>query len=173
MASYNAHRHYHLRNGSRLRKVHFRFCRLLLNEARQPAPAPGKRNAPLGPSGFGWAGWDSRVNRLRGTSAIIHYDQDSFVADAVKHRWQPSLAAFRKADFLALEQFFHWMPRLRSRRQMLRQVIITSKIANAITVANTVMIVANERTYITPCCKARNILFPCTEKHETPATTPG
>ena len=26
---------------------HFRFCRLLLNEARQPAPAPGKRNAPL------------------------------------------------------------------------------------------------------------------------------
>ena len=50
------------------------------------------------------------MNRLRGTSAIIHYDQDSFVADAVKHRWQPSLAAFRKADFLALEQFFHWMP---------------------------------------------------------------
>ena len=148
MASYNAHRHHHLRNGSRLRKVHFRFCRLLLNEARQPAPAPGKRNAPLGPSGFGWAGWDSRVNRLRGTSAIIHHDQDRFVADAVKHRWQPSLAAFRKA-------------------------IITSKIANAITVANTVMIVANERTYITPCCKARNILFPCTEKHETPATTPG
>src|SRR6516164_7233174 len=76
----------------------------------------------------------------------IHHDQDSFVADAVKHRWRPSLAAFRKVDFLALEQFFHWMPRLRSRRQMLRQVIITSKIANAITVANTVMIVANERT---------------------------
>ena len=40
----------------------------------------------------------------------IHHDQDSFVADAVKHRWRPSLAAFRKVDFLALEQFFHWMP---------------------------------------------------------------
>jgi len=40
--------------------------------------------------------------------------------------------------------------RLRSSRQMLRQAIITSKTANAIAVATTVMIVANESTYITP-----------------------
>jgi hypothetical protein len=43
---------------------------------------------------------------------------------------------------------------------MLRQAIITSKTANAIVVANTVMIVANERTYITPYSNVRNMLFP-------------
>src|SRR5215472_15965289 len=46
---------------------------------------------------------------------------------------------------------------------MLRQAIITSKTANAIAVANTVIIVANERTYITPCSNVRNTLFPWTE----------
>src|SRR5215510_7651026 len=39
---------------------------------------------------------------------------------------------------------------------MLRQAIITSKTANAIAVVNTVIIVANERTYITPCSNVRN-----------------
>src|SRR5215831_7344634 len=43
---------------------------------------------------------------------------------------------------------------------MLRQAIITSKTANAIAVANTVIIVANERTYITPYANVRNTLFP-------------
>ena len=43
---------------------------------------------------------------------------------------------------------------------MLRQVNITSKAANAIAVANTVMIVANERTYITLYSNVRNMLFP-------------
>jgi hypothetical protein len=47
---------------------------------------------------------------------------------------------------------------------MLRQAIITSKTANAIAVANTVIIVANERTYITPYANVRNTLFPWTEK---------
>src|SRR6516225_7682811 len=47
---------------------------------------------------------------------------------------------------------------------MLRQAIITSKTANAIAVANTVLIVANERTYITPYANVRNTLFPWTEK---------
>jgi hypothetical protein len=47
---------------------------------------------------------------------------------------------------------------------MLRQAIITSKTANAIAVANTAMIVANERTYITPYANVRNTLFPWTEK---------
>src|SRR6516165_7742286 len=56
------------------------------------------------------------------------------------------------------------MIRLRSSRQMLRQAIITSKTANAIAVANTVIIVANERTYITPYSNVRNTLFPWTEK---------
>src|SRR5262249_3814219 len=38
-----------------------------LNEARPPAPAPGKRNAPLGPSGpFGVLAVGFAVNRLRG-----------------------------------------------------------------------------------------------------------
>src|SRR5262249_103416 len=46
---------------------------------------------------------------------------------------------------------------------MLRQAIITSKTANAIAVANTVIIVANERTYITPYSNVRNTLFPWTE----------
>src|SRR5262249_39916523 len=59
-----------------------------------------------------------------------------------------------------LERFFHGMLRLRSSRQMLRQAIITSKTANAIAVANTVIIVANERTYITPYANVRNTLFP-------------
>src|SRR5262249_56747580 len=63
-----------------------------------------------------------------------------------------------------LEQCFHGMLRLRSSRQMLRQAIITSKTANAIAVANTVIIVANERTYITPYANVRNTLFPWTEK---------
>src|SRR5262245_54947745 len=63
-----------------------------------------------------------------------------------------------------LEGFFHGMLRLRSSRQMLRQAIITSKTANAIAVANTAMIVANERTYITPYANVRNTLFPWTEK---------
>src|SRR5215813_14614669 len=54
--------------------------------------------------------------------------------------------------------------RLRSSRQMLRQAIITSTTANAIAVANTVIIVANERTYITPYANVRNMLFPWTEK---------
>src|SRR6516164_9571447 len=63
-----------------------------------------------------------------------------------------------------LERFFHGMLRLRSSRQMLRQAIITSKTANAIAVANTAMIVANERTYITPYANVRNTLFPWTEK---------
>src|SRR5262249_36869222 len=63
-----------------------------------------------------------------------------------------------------LERFFHGLLRLRSSRQMLRQAIITSKTANAIAVANTVMIVANERTYITPYSNVRNTLFPWTEK---------
>jgi hypothetical protein len=61
---------------------------------------------------------------------------------------------------LALERFFHGMLCLRSRRQMLRQAIITSKTANAIVVANTVIIVANERTYITPYSNVRNMLSP-------------
>ena len=65
-----------------------------------------------------------------------------------------SLAASAKYNFPAsvrpLEQFFHGMLRLRSSRQMLRQAIITTQTANAIAVAKTVMIVANERTYITP-----------------------
>jgi len=56
------------------------------------------------------------------------------------------------------------MLRLRSSRQMLRQAIIASKTANAIAVANTAMIVANERTYITPYANVRNTLFPWTEK---------
>jgi hypothetical protein len=43
---------------------------------------------------------------------------------------------------------------------MLRQAIIMSKTANAIVVANTVIIVANERTYITPYSNVRNMLFP-------------
>jgi len=47
---------------------------------------------------------------------------------------------------------------------MLRQVIITSKTANAIVVANTVIIVANERTYITPYSSVRNMLFAWMEK---------
>ena len=47
---------------------------------------------------------------------------------------------------------------------MLRQAIITSKTANAIVVANTVIIVANERTYITPYANVRNMLFAWTEK---------
>jgi len=59
---------------------------------------------------------------------------------------------------------FHGMLRLRSSRQMLRQAIITSKTANAIAVANTAMIVANERTYITPYANVRNMLFAWTEK---------
>src|SRR5262249_37236711 len=63
-----------------------------------------------------------------------------------------------------LGRFFHGMLRLRSSRQMLRQAIITSKAANAIVVANTVIIVANERTYITPYANVRNMLFPWTEK---------
>ena len=63
-----------------------------------------------------------------------------------------------------LEQCFHGMHHLRSSRQMLRQAIITSKTANAIVVANTVIIVANERTYITPYANVRNMLFPWTEK---------
>src|SRR6516165_2686157 len=63
-----------------------------------------------------------------------------------------------------LEQFFHGLLRLRSSRQMLRQAIITSKTANAIVVANTMIIVANERTYITPYANVRNMLFPWTEK---------
>src|SRR5215472_4267068 len=63
-----------------------------------------------------------------------------------------------------LERFFHGLLRLRSSRQMLRQAIITSKTANAIAVGNTVMIVANERTYITPYSNVRNTLFPWTEK---------
>src|SRR5215468_1725718 len=57
-----------------------------------------------------------------------------------------------------LEQCFHGMLRLRRSRQMLRQAIITSKTANAIVVANTVIIVANERTYITPYSNVRNML---------------
>ena len=56
------------------------------------------------------------------------------------------------------------MLRLRSRRHMLRQAIIMRKTANAIAVANTVIIVANERTYITPYANVRNTLFPWTEK---------
>src|SRR5215472_14876998 len=64
----------------------------------------------------------------------------------------------------ALEQCFHGMLRLRSSRQMLRQAIITSKTANAIAVANTAMIVANERTYITPYANVRNMPFAWTEK---------
>src|SRR5262245_64788451 len=63
-----------------------------------------------------------------------------------------------------LERFFRGMLRLRSSRQMLRQAIITSKTANAIAVANTVIIVANERTYITPYSNVSNMLFPRTEK---------
>src|SRR5215472_18707973 len=63
-----------------------------------------------------------------------------------------------------LEWFFHGMLRLRNSRQMLRQAIITSKTANAIVVANTVIIVANARTYITPYANVRNTLFPWTEK---------
>ena len=47
---------------------------------------------------------------------------------------------------------------------MLRQATITSKPANAITVANAAMIVANERTYITPYSNARNTIGPWTEK---------
>jgi hypothetical protein len=47
---------------------------------------------------------------------------------------------------------------------MLRQAIITSKTINVIAVANTVIIVANERTYITPYSNVRNTLFPWTEK---------
>ena len=39
---------------------------------------------------------------------------------------------------------------------MLRQAIITSKTANAIVVANTVIIVANERTYITPYANVKS-----------------
>jgi len=54
---------------------------------------------------------------------------------------------------------------------MLRQAIIMSKTANAIAVANTVIIVANERTYITPYANVRNTLFPWTEK--APASTFG
>jgi hypothetical protein len=38
----------------------------------------------------------------------------------------------------------------RNSHQMLRQAIITSKTTNAVALANAVMIVANERTYITP-----------------------
>ena len=44
---------------------------------------------------------------------------------------------------------------------MLRQAIITSKTANAIAVANTAIIVANERTYITPYPNAKNMLSQC------------
>ena len=47
---------------------------------------------------------------------------------------------------------------------MLRQAIITSKTANAIAVANTVIIVVNEKTYMTPYANVRNTLFPWTEK---------
>src|SRR5215467_13952702 len=47
---------------------------------------------------------------------------------------------------------------------MLRQAIIASKTANAIAVANTVMIVANERTYITLYSNVRNMLFPSAAK---------
>jgi hypothetical protein len=43
---------------------------------------------------------------------------------------------------------------------MLRQATITSKTANAIAVANAAMIVANERTYITPYPNARNTIVP-------------
>jgi hypothetical protein len=47
---------------------------------------------------------------------------------------------------------------------MLRQAIITNKTANAIAVANTVIIIANERTYITPYANARNTLYSLDEK---------
>ena len=43
---------------------------------------------------------------------------------------------------------------------MLRQATNTSKTANAVAVTNIVIIVANERTYITPYSNARNMLFP-------------
>jgi hypothetical protein len=51
---------------------------------------------------------------------------------------------------------------------MLRQATITSKTANAITVAKAAMIVANERTYITPYPNARNTIVPVDGK-EAPA----
>jgi len=64
----------------------------------------------------------------------------------------PTLAVAQRSQQLCVlsdrTNFFHGMLRLRNSRQMLRQTIITSKTANAIAVANTVMIVANERTYM-------------------------
>jgi hypothetical protein len=44
----------------------------------------------------------------------------------------------------------HGMLHQRNSRQTLLQAVITSKSANAIALANAVMIVANERTHITP-----------------------
>jgi hypothetical protein len=40
---------------------------------------------------------------------------------------------------------------------MLRQAIVTSRITNAIALADSVIITANERTYRTPCSNTTNI----------------
>ena len=120
-----------------------------------PKNALSRITAKVGPSPYPPEDQSQEQNRhpltydynRQGTIIVIH-----------AHSLSARIQFFSESE--ALERFFHGMLRLRSSRQMLRQAIVTSKPANAIAVANTVMIVANERTYITPYANVRNTLFP-------------